>query len=390
MYISLEEAIFKCENCWFPFDNFKFKNFLIQKIYTYRKVDENEESSEDQIIFKEYFPMDDQTKSTEEDNCQENEFYEENAEEPDIENFLKETHLNESFDMSLLDTEIYEKITESPIKFTEPTENKREISSFQESNSSNELLNMFEISSFDPDFLENSNLDLEVSIGLNMSQTEIPLSNQNIQDLFTSNSSEETCLEIGKMKTPTKTDTFLDFDSVLNENDEENINSINEIIDDICQTSTPKSFFKPPLHMLQAVSSNFEILKAPKQELSVQRVKNESTDSKPKVKLQRSIKQMEEKLKRPAKQLLYENGVFDVTKYCNRNFKKRSPLSKLKKESLTKIEAKKEEEISDDDASRLDGKKQKIRPTAFLKALKNAKLNQISSFEKLELTKHWQ
>lgn len=385
MYISLEEAIFKCENCWFPFDNFKFKNFTIQKIYTYRKIDGNEEPSEEHIVFNEYFPMNDEIQLSEEDNCQEAEFYEEDPEAEAIEDLLKETHINESFDMSLLDTEIYETIIENPSKEDSvQIEAANEVSTFQETNS-DELLNLFEISSFDPDFLENSNLDLSVSIGFNMSsQTYINGINQNTQDLFTSNSNEETCLEIGKMEAPT--DTLLDFDSVYNEND---VQDINEIIDDICQTSTPKSLFKPPLHMLKAVSSNFEILKSPKQELSIQRVKMESTDSKPKLKLQRTIKQMEEKLRRPAKQLLYENGVFDVTKYCNRNFKKKSPLSKLKQESLTKQE-KKEEELLDEDESKLLSKKQKIRPTAFLKALKNAKLNQISSFEKLELTKHWQ
>lgn len=378
MYISLEEAIFKCENCWFPFDNFKFKNFTIQKIYTYRKIDGNEESSEEHIIFKEYFPMNDQIQ---EDNCQEVEFYEEDPETEAIEDLMKETHLNESFDMSLLDTEIYETNNEDSVQLIEDVKDLNEVSTFQETNS-DKLLDMFEISSFDPDFLENSNLDLSVSIGLNMSQTYTTEIKQNIQNLFTSNSNEETCLEIGKIEVPT--DPFLDFDSVLNEND---VQDINEILDDICQTSTPKSSFNPPLHMLQAVSSNFEILKSPKQELSIQRVKTESIDSKPKFKLQRTIKEMEEKLKRPAKQLLYENGVFDVTKYCNRNFKKKSPL-KLKKESFTKQE--KEEDESDDETSKLLNKKQKLRPTAFLKALKNAKLNQIESFEKLELTKHWQ
>lgn len=378
MYISLEEAIFKCENCWFPFDNFKFKNFTIQKIYTYRKIDGNEESSEEHIIFKEYFPMNDQIQ---EDNCQEVEFYEEDPETEAIEDLMKETHLNENFDMSLLDTEIYETNNEDFVQLIEDVKDINEVSTFQETNS-DELLDMFEISSFDPDFLENSNLDLSVSIGLNMSQTYTTEIKQNIQNSFTSNSNEETCLEIGKIEVPT--DPFLDFDSVLNEND---VQDINEILDDICQTSTPKSSFNPPLHMLQAVSSNFEILKSPKQELSIQRVKTESIDSKPKFKLQRTIKEMEEKLKRPAKQLLYENGVFDVTKYCNRNFKKKSPL-KLKKESFTKQE--KEEDESDDETSKLLNKKQKLRPTAFLKALKNAKLNQIESFEKLELTKHWQ
>lgn len=386
MYISLEEAIFKCENCWFPFDNFKFKNFTIQKIYTYRKIDGNEESSEEQIIFKEYFPMNDQLQLSEDDNCQEAEFYEEDLEAEEIEDLLKETHLNECFDMSLLDSEVYENIIENPskedtVQLIEAVKDIKEISTFQETNS-DDLLDMFEISSFDPDFLENSNLDLSVSIGLNMSPKYMTGINQNTQDLFTSNSREETCLENRKIEAPT--DTFLDFDSVLNEDD---VHDINEIIDDICQTSTPKSLFKPPLHMLNAISSNFEILKSPKQELSIQRVKMESTDSKPKLKLQRTIKQMEEKLKRPAKQLLYENGVFDVTKYCNRNFKKKSP--KLKKESFTK-EEKNEEESLDDETSKLLSKKQKLRPSAFLKALNNAKLNQISSFEKLELTKHWQ
>lgn len=386
MYISLEEAIFKCENCWYPFDNFKFKNFTIRKVYTYRKVDKNEEPSQELITFKEYFPMNDETKLVEEDNCQETEFYKEEAEE--IEDLLNETHLNESFDMSLLDTEIYETSKEDSIKedqLIEPAENYEEVPPFQESNSK-EMINIFELSSFDPDFLENSNLDLTISIGLNMSQADIPSNNQNMPDLFTNDSNEEICLEIGKLAPPNNDDPFLDFDSVLNENNEKDIY---DIIDDICDTSTPtKTYFKPPLHMLQAVSSNFEILKSPKQELSTQRIKDESTDSKPKLKLQKTIKQMEEKLMKPTKPLLYENGVFDVTKYCNRSFKK-SPVSKIKKESSTKKETKKEEPLDDETSKQLN-KKQKLRPTAFLKALSNAKLNQISSFEKLELTKHWQ
>lgn len=375
MYISLEEAIFKCENCWFPFDNFKFKNFTIQKIYTYCKINENEEDSEEQIIFKEYFPMNNKIQSSEEVG-----FYEEDSDAKEIEDLLKGT--NDSFDMSLLDPEIYETINENPIK--ENCVQVEEISTFQETNS-NEFPDMFEISSFDQDFLENSNLDLSISIGLNMTQTNSSGTKQNIQELFTGNSSEETCLEIGKIEAPTN--KCIDFDSVFSEND---INDINDIIDDICQTSTPTALYKPPSHMLKAVSSNFEILKSPKHELSIQRVKLESTDSKPKLKLQKTIKQMEEKLKRPTKQLLYENGVFDVTKYCNRNFKKKSPLKKLKKESVTKQENKEEEKTLDDESSKLLSQKQKIRPSAFIKALKNAKLNQISSFEKLELTKHWQ